>query len=189
VNAVQEDKVIFSMNASFHIEEPGPEHQDLFPEEALALLDQYDKLGSSQTQGEKRLTYGNFETTPNIREIMTGTLPKSQSRGHWFRATDAVPASVNYQQAALAYISDLGPTGAMVLPHGLSLSRDIQAASLDHALWFHSNDFDIQDWLYCSLHSDRAHGARGLSRGSIFNRDGKLIASLAQEGLIRPRQK
>jgi acyl-CoA thioesterase-2 len=85
----------------------------------------------------------------------------------------------------LAYASDYGLLGAALLPHGRSfLQRDLQAASLDHALWFH-RPFDAHEWLLYTMDGPSASGALGFTRGTLHTRDGRLVASVAQEGLIR----
>ena len=89
------------------------------------------------------------------------------------------------QQAVLAYASDYGLLGAALLPHGRSfLQRTMQAASLDHALWFH-RPFRADEWLLYTMDGPSAYGARGFTRGSLHTQDGRLVASAAQEGLIR----
>jgi len=92
-------------------------------------------------------------------------------------------------QALLAYASDHGLLITATLPHGLSLLRgDMQLASLDHAMWFH-RDFRIDDWLLYQVESSSVGGSRAIARGSVFTRDGVLVASTMQEGLMRVRQK
>ena len=98
------------------------------------------------------------------------------------------PTTRCVHRALLAYASDHGLLRAAMLPHGLSfMSGQVRAASLDHAMWFH-RDFRIDDWLLYVLDSPSASGARGLCRGSIFTRDGRLVASTAQEGMLRVRR-
>jgi acyl-CoA thioesterase-2 len=104
----------------------------------------------------------------------------------WFRATGPVPADTATQQAVLAYASDMSLLDTALLPHGVSWGGDVQLASLDHAMWFH-RPFRVDDWLLYAQDSPSASGARGFNRGAIYTRDGKLAASVAQEGLMRPR--
>ena len=104
----------------------------------------------------------------------------------WLKTRDAVPDSGDIHRALLAYVSDLSLLDTSLLPHGRSIFSRVQVASLDHAMWFH-RPFRVDDWLLYSQDSPAAFGARGFSRGLIFTRDGTLIASVAQEGLIRPR--
>ena len=91
-----------------------------------------------------------------------------------------------FSQALLAYASDASLLSTSLLPHGKSIFSNLQVASLDHAMWFH-RPFRFDDWLLYAQDSPSASGARGFNRGAIFSRDGTLIASVAQEGLIRPR--
>jgi len=105
----------------------------------------------------------------------------------WFRAVAPVRDDPRLHQVMLAYASDMVLLGTSLLPHGLHfLMGKMQTASLDHALWLHE-DFRIDDWLLYSTDSPWAGHGRGFTRGSIFTRQGKLIASVAQEGLIRQR--
>jgi acyl-CoA thioesterase-2 len=103
----------------------------------------------------------------------------------WMRAVGSMPDAILDHQAVLAYASDYGLLATAVQPHGLTIrSPQLQAASLDHAVWFHRN-FRMDDWLLYVMDSPAASGARGFTRGSIFTREGKLVASTAQEGLLR----
>ncbi len=103
----------------------------------------------------------------------------------WFRLTDRVGDSPDLHQALLAYASDFQLLGTATYPHGISYYQpNVQMASLDHALWFH-RPFRADDWLLYSIDSPSAQSSRGLARGQIYSRDGVLIASTAQEGLIR----
>ena len=96
-----------------------------------------------------------------------------------------MPDRPSLHQNLLAFVSDYELLGASTLPHGLPFGRGlVQMASLDHALWFH-RDFKVDDWLLYALDSPNAAGARGFSRGQFFTRDGTLVASSAQEGLVR----
>ncbi|HVY42381.1 MAG TPA: acyl-CoA thioesterase II, partial [Hyphomicrobiaceae bacterium] len=105
----------------------------------------------------------------------------------WMRANGKLPGAFPLHQCVLAYASDFTLLDTALIAHGkLWFDRDIQLASLDHALWFH-RPFRADEWLLYSQDSPSAHGARGLCRGSVFTRDGVLVASVAQEGLIRRR--
>jgi len=105
----------------------------------------------------------------------------------WVRATGPVPDDRYYQAAILAYLSDMTLLDTSLYPHGTSIfDQTIQVASLDHSMWFH-RPTKLDDWLLYTQDSPSASGARGLTRGSLFTRDGTLIASVAQEGLIRKR--
>ena len=102
----------------------------------------------------------------------------------WFRAAGPVPD--NLCQPLLAFASDATLLSTSLLPHGKSIFSNLQVASLDHAMWFH-RPFRFDDWMLYAQDSPSASGARGFNRGAIFTRDGTLVASVAQEGLIRPR--
>jgi acyl-CoA thioesterase-2 len=103
----------------------------------------------------------------------------------WIRAVDALPDNPVLHQNLLTYVSDYELLGTAILPHALSFTRDSMImASLDHALWFH-NEVKMDEWLLYAMESPNASGARGLARGQIFTQDGRLVASTAQEGLMR----
>jgi len=190
VYALQNDQIIFSMGASFHISEDGFEHQDKLPESALKLLDDYELARSKGTLSDGRFAYGNFEVQPTFQQLIKQhEKTKPSSSGYWFRATDKIPEKISYQKAALAYISDLGPTATIAAPHDYKFASELQVASLDHAVWFHSNSLNLNDWHYYSISSNRSKGARGLARTSIFTKEGELVASSSQEGLVRIRRK
>jgi acyl-CoA thioesterase-2 len=106
----------------------------------------------------------------------------------WFRAVGALPDEEMLHRRLLAYVSDFFLLDTATLPHGTSLLRpDLVMASIDHALWFH-RPLRVDDWLLYAIESPSASGARGFSRASVFARDGRLVASAAQEGLVRQRR-
>ena len=106
----------------------------------------------------------------------------------WFRADGELPDDPQLHKYLLAYASDFGLLTTSMLPHGKSVwQKDMQVASLDHALWFH-NDLRADDWLLYAMDSPWAGNSRGFSRGSVYNRAGQLVASVTQEGLIRHRK-
>ncbi len=107
------------------------------------------------------------------------------SRQVWFRTTGKIPDGESLHRVLLAYVSDFYLLDTAALPHGLSFfSSKIIMASIDHAMWFH-RPLRVDDWLLYALDSPSASGARGFGRGSVFSRDGRLVASTAQEGLVR----
>jgi acyl-CoA thioesterase-2 len=126
-----------------------------------------------------------FEFRPVVPIKLLNPTKQPPQQYIWFRTMAPVPDDDHLARCLLAYASDyhLLPTAA--LPHGISLLQgNVQMASLDHAMWFHRH-VRLNDWMLYSIDSPNASSARGLSRGSIFSRDGTLIASTAQEGVIR----
>ena len=124
-----------------------------------------------------------------VRPVEPRSLARPTKRApyylHWFRAAAPLGDDLDVHRAVLAFASDMGLLGASMLPHGVSwVSSAIQTASLDHALWFHE-DFRADDWLLYATDSPWSGHTRGFNRGQIFSRDGRLVASVAQEGLIR----
>lgn len=193
VTAIQHGQAVFNMSASFHRREAGIEHQAAMPD-----VPPPDELPS-----ELELIRARADRIPtDLRPVLTqdrpidfrlidadpfDATPRSPVRQLWVRAIGAMPDDLLAHQAVLAYASDYGLLAAAVQPHGLTI-RDptLQAASLDHALWLH-RDFRIDDWLLYTMDSPAAAGARGFARGSVYTRDGQLVASVAQEGLLRIR--
>ena len=113
--------------------------------------------------------------------------PTPPRRQLWYRAVDKLPDDPALHRYLLAYASDYSFVTTSLRPHGVTwLTPGMQVASLDHVMWFHQ-DFRVDEWLLHVIDSPAAHGARGLVRGRVFTRDGRLVASTAQEGLIRLR--
>ena len=111
--------------------------------------------------------------------------PRPPHRCIWIRSPGALPDNPVYHQGALAYASDYGLLSTALQPHGRTVrDTDVMAASLDHSLWFH-RPFRADEWLLYSLDSPVTHGARGFAAGTFFTRDGQIVASAAQEGVIR----
>ena len=192
VTAIQHGKVIFFCAASFQEEEAGAEHQlsmpevpapedlepqDPLPAQVLAKLPvKVQRWLDRSGPFEFRHVYPRDELRPPKR-------PPFQQM--WFRLTGPVDDTPALHRALLAYASDFQLLGTATFPHGISYYQpNVQMASLDHALWFH-RPFRVDDWLLYSLDSPSAQGARGLARGQIFDRAGRLVASTAQEGMIR----
>jgi acyl-CoA thioesterase-2 len=192
VVAIQHGEPIFNFAASFQVHEPGGEHQidmpdvakpeDLSPPETLPA----EELAKMPVKLQRWLARkGAFEfryVTPR-NELKPIKRPPYQQI--WFRLIDRAPDDDAVHRALLAYASDFHLIGTAMLPHGISyLQHNVQVASLDHALWFH-RPFRADEWLLYACDSPSAQGARGLTRGMIYSRDGRLVASTAQEGLIR----
>jgi acyl-CoA thioesterase-2 len=192
VTAIQHGQPIFVLACSFQEPEPGGEHQisapevpkpedlpetpPLSPETLAQLPPKMQRWLSRRGPFEFRPVYPRDELNPTKRP------PYQQV---WFRLPAELPDEEPLHRALLAYASDFHLIGTTTFPHGISyLQPNVQMASLDHAMWFH-RAFKASDWLLYSCDSPTAQGARGLARGSIYDRDGRLVASTAQEGLIR----
>ncbi|GGE28666.1 acyl-CoA thioesterase II [Agaricicola taiwanensis] len=195
VVAIQHGKAIFSMSASFQVEEEGYEHQiampDVTPPEKLPGEEELKALFMSKVPEPVRgyfLRERPIEVRPVELERYTSNAPREPRQHVWIKATGPLPDDPAIHQCVLAYASDMTLLDTSLVAHGKSIfGNDIQAASLDHALWFH-RPFRADDWLLYAQDSPFTGGARGMTRGSIFTRDGRLVASVAQEGLIRPRR-
>ena len=196
VVAVQHGQPIFNFAASFQKPEPGVEHQVAMPDVpkpedivAPAPVDP-EQLSHVTAKLQRWMAQrGPFE----FRQVDPRdeiNVPKRPPIQHvWFRLVDRIADDPVLHRALLAYASDFHLIGTTTLPHGISYLRgNVMVASLDHAMWFH-RPFRIDEWLLYSCDSPTMQGARGLARGSIFTRDGVLVASTAQEGLIRLMEK
>ncbi len=195
VVAIQHGEAIFNLAASFQVPEPGFEHQEPMPEvpppEALPtdqerLLANLDRLPPILMQ--RAVAERPFEMRTNEVEDPVDPRPgQPAERSMWFKAIHAPPDDPSIHQALLAYASDYSFLTTALKPHGVGwLSRGMQVASIDHVMWFHQ-PFRADEWLLHVMESPKTHGARGLVRGSVYTRDGRLVASSAQEGLIRRR--
>lgn len=190
VVAIQNGQQIFHMSASFQIPEEGLEHQVEMPEvpapESLPV--RADWINSPLLTERQRRFFDRvrpFDIRPVGMERLLDGLPKEPNLQIWFRAVDELPDGQALHRSLLAYVSDYYLLMTATLPHGVPFpSSNIRFASIDHAMWFHRN-VRVDDWLLYSTDSPSSSGARGLSRGSIFSRDGTLVASTAQEGLMR----
>lgn len=190
--AIQKGRAIFSMSASFQVEEQGFEHQDKPPEvpgpeelvSELAMARKVKELIPESVRA--KLT---CDRPIEIRTVNPDNpfAPRKRKpdRYAWLKTIDRLPDEPIIHKYLLTYASDFGLVGTALYPHGHTYWESaMQVASLDHSMWFHS-DFRIDDWLLYAMHSPSASGARGLNHGQIFNGEGKLVASVAQEGLIR----
>src|SRR6202011_4424301 len=196
VVAIQHGHAIFSMSVSFHMHEPGLSPQvpmpdvprpDSLPNEAELR----QTLLASMPEPVRR--YYERERPIELRPVeFERYLGKKidNARFHvWIRTTGSLPDDPAIHQCVLAYASDLTLLDVALVPHGRSVfDRRIIAASLDHGLWFH-RPFRADQWLLYAQDSPNLSGARGFSRGLIFTREGTLVASVAQEGLLRERAK
>jgi acyl-CoA thioesterase II len=196
VVAIQHGHAIFTMAVSFHVAEGGLSHQAKMPDvakpEALPNEAQLkERIWPLMPEPVRR--YYERERPIELRPVEMGRyLGEKNPDGRfnvWIRATGRLPDSPAIHQCVLAYASDMMLLDAALIPHGKSVfSEDIMAASLDHALWFH-RPFRADEWLLYAQDSPNLADSRGFSRGLIFSRDGTLIASVAQEGLLRHRRR
>jgi len=191
--AIQHGKEILNMLASFHIDEKSWKHQHPMPEipgpETLASRTELRQKNVDRVSESRRAEF--LRPRPiDIREVAPQDFfdPKSASDVNhlWFRMQGAAGQSAAMQHCLLAYASDMNLLGSAMRPHGLTWFRgDVMTASLDHAMWFHA-PVHFDQWHLYSMDSPFAGGARGFNRGSVYDADGKLVASVAQEGLMRP---
>lgn len=195
VKAIQHGTIIFAMSVSFHKAEAAFEHQarmpDVPPPEKLAsateLIRQFiDQLPKSMAEYWRRERP--IEMKPVDMSRYLSRQPAEPQQHIWIRSNGLLSDDLRLHQCVLAYASDFTLLDTALIAHGRVLfDPDIQLASLDHAMWLH-RPFRADDWLLYAQDSPSTHGARGLCRGSFFTRDGRLVASVAQEGLIRHRQ-
>jgi len=194
VVAIQHGQPIFTMSASFAAAEEGLEHQSAMPDvpapESLRSEEEWRKEMLAQLPEQARawfLRARPIELRP-VDPLNRFAEGKHRPRQIvWFRAAGPLPDSPALHQCVLAYASDMTLLDTSLLPHGFTLfSGDLQLASLDHAMWFH-RPFHADEWLLYVQESPSASGSRSFNRGEIFRRDGVLVASVAQEGLVRLR--
>jgi acyl-CoA thioesterase-2 len=198
VTAIQKEKSIFILAASFHIKEDGFEHQTDFdpnikqPEELLSWDDMLAQFGDFLPKSTKEFLSVKrpieFKPLRVPNPLDPKDLPATEQV--WFRLKgEKKDLDYRTKQEILTYISDYNVLNAAFNPNGSKFSfANTQSASLDHSMWFF-RDFEFDDWMLFSAASPNAFGARGLAKGNIFTRDGKLVASFAQEGLLRPKKK
>jgi acyl-CoA thioesterase-2 len=195
VIAIQNGEPIFTFSSSFHAAEPGLDHQSAMPEvpapEALPDWSRPSPEVAERLPEKMRrflVRERPFELRPVEPTDYLAPKPAPPSQHIWLRTTGKLPDDPHLHRCLLAYISDFNLLSTSTRPHATDFSsEDLVMASIDHAMWFH-RDFRIDDWLLYSMDSPSASGARGFSRGSIYDRSGRLVASTAQEGLVRVRQ-
>ena len=193
VVAIQHGKQILNMSASFHVTEPGWDYQHPMPAvdgpEGILNRDQLRDQAADQIPEKLRSDF--LRPRPiEIREIAPRDFFKpevAEDTNHlWFRMPAAKGTSPQMQHILLAYASDMNLLGSSLRPHGLTWFRnEVMTASLDHAMWFHG-PITFEDWHLYTMDAPFTGGARGFNRGAIYNQDGRLVASTAQEGLMRP---
>ena len=192
VVAVQHGRPMFNMAASFQAPEEGVQHQAEIPDvsgpEGLADVSDVpgDILETLPLEMRRFLTRSRpVEMRPVDPIDLTKRAPRDPVRRVWIRTVDKLPDDPDLHRNLLAYLSDYQLVGTATLPHGIRWEQgNVQMASLDHAMWFH-RPFRADEWLLYAIESPNASGARGLATGRFFKPDGTLVASVAQEGLIR----
>ena len=192
VTAIQHGQPILIFASSFQKSEPGVEHQFNMPEvpqpddvapTAPPPPEVLEKLPAKMQRWLSRM--GPFEMRPIYPRDEFNPPKRPPYQQVWLRLVDKIDDSPELHRAMLAYASDFYLLGTNTFPHGISYYQpNVQMASLDHAMWFH-RPFRVDEWMLYSLDSPTAQNARGLARGLIYARDGTLVASVAQEGLIR----
>jgi acyl-CoA thioesterase-2 len=194
VRAIQHSRAIFSMSASFHKAEDGYDHQNQMP--AVPPPDSLprakDLVAAMLAHLPENLrAYWNREHAIDVRIVdpsrYTSREPRAAEQAVWLKTNGRLPDTPHLHQAVLAYASDFTLLDTALVAHGkLLFDRDLQLASLDHAMWFH-RPLRADDWLLYAQDSPTAFGARGYCRGAIYDTCGRLVASTVQEGLMRKR--
>lgn len=190
VTATQRDKPIFVLAASFHVGEPGFSHQD--PKPSAAPPAGLPALTGSAGGAFGLMTgeWGDLDVRwggPPLGKDMAVGPGASADNQLWLRTVDKLPDDLAIHASVLGYASDFLLLTASLLPHQrMMFSPDLMVTSLDHAIWFH-RPFRLDDWLLYQSHSPSAESGRGLVLGSLYTQDGVLVASTAQEGLLRQR--
>ena len=194
VKAIQHGRAIFAMSASFHKAEDSYDHQSTMPAvpppEDLPSVKQLVQQMMTKLP-ENMQAYWNREHPIDVRIVDASRYasrdPRPAQQAVWLKANGPLPDDEHMHRAVLAYASDFTLLDTALVAHGkLLFDRDVQLASLDHAMWFH-RPFRADDWLLYAQDSPTAFGARGYCRGAIYDRQGRLVASAVQEGLMRKR--
>ncbi len=196
VKASQAGKVILSMTASFHIQEEGFEHYDPIPnvpgpECFESEWDLHQKHSNELPEKIRELFLAERPIERRIVENQNPFRPRHgiAKRHVWLKSIASLPDEELVHQSMLAYATDYGFLDTALVPHGISLGNPyLNIASLDHSIWFH-RPFRLDEWLLYVADSPSAAGARGFVRGQIFNKEGVLVASTVQEGLLRYTKK
>ena len=194
--ASQYGKAIFTVTASFHSTEPGFSHQPAMPSvpapESLPLSDspprELVKRDAQTLAGNSdNPLLSDFDVRNASDTVLYDTKIQEPKTAYWFKSRYSLPEQNHFHHCALAYLSDIGLLASSLLPHPTALFKgDVMVASIDHAMWFHTSDFRVDDWLLYCIESPWAGGARGFGVSRVYTRDGVLVASASQEGLIRP---
>jgi acyl-CoA thioesterase-2 len=189
VTAIQHGQAIFNLSVSFHVKEEGPAHQSPMPDapDPETITPELDLIRERAATIPEPLRSVLTQDRPiDVRPVEPqGDEMRLPLRRAWFRAVGRLPDDLTTHQAVLAYASDYGLLVTALQPHGIRYrAPGLQLASLDHSLWMH-RPFRADEWLLYTTDSPVTSGARGFVRGTIHSRSGELVASVAQEGLIR----
>ncbi len=196
VSAIQKGEIIFTGIASFQADEPGFAHQVQMPEvpgpdglpDHIELILNNPALEIPERVRERLQGRKAIQFRPVGMQNPVDPRPQEPFQQLWLRTDGPLPDNRALHRYLLAYASDFFLVATALLPHAASLwAKDIQLASLDHAIWFH-REVKADEWLLYSLESPWAGNARGLARGHFFNQAGELVATVAQEGLMRKRE-
>ena len=191
--ARQHGRPIFYLTASFHVDEPGFDHQEAMPdvpapEDCPSMGDVYRAATGRDDDRSWEREWAALDVRYAADSRPRGALvdPARPARTQiWIKAAGPMPDDRVVNTCVLTYFSDLTLLGVSLVPHGVIISsRRIQPASLDHSMWFH-RDFQADEWMLYDQESPSASGARGFALGRVFTRAGALVASVAQEGLVR----
>jgi acyl-CoA thioesterase II len=192
VVAIQHGRPIFNMTASFQVPEQGLDHSVDMPQvegpEGVPDVRELtpDLLDRIPEKMRRFLTHDRpFEFRP-IEPVHVVSPPRADPRRHiWIKTVDTLPDDPDLHRNVLAYVSDYQLVATATLPHGIHFAEgNVQLASIDHAMWFH-RPFRADEWLLYAMESPNASGGRGFALGRFFTRDGALVASTAQEGVVR----
>ncbi|MFQ5417456.1 MAG: acyl-CoA thioesterase [Myxococcota bacterium] len=192
VIAIQHGRVIFHLETSFHRPEEGPLHQDTMPEapEPESLPSWHERLEPKLVHAPEEMRRWVMRPRPIDCRYVTDIDPIAPEKGPprllvWIRADGVLADDPLLQRCVVAYASDMTLLDVAALPHAISwVDPSYQIASLDHAMWFH-HDFRADEWLLYAQDSPAAAGGRGFAMGRLFTRDGQLVVSVVQEGLMR----
>ena len=191
VVARQDGVAIFNSSISFHIEEPGLSHQGEPPlvpppEDLETDYDRWSRYARENPGKVEAPLLHPIERRPVRQRDFLNPQPQEPQQQVWVRALGSLGDELCRHQTVLAFMSDFALLGTALLPHPYTgMSKDLQSASLDHAIWFH-RPFKADEYLLYCMDSPIANGARGFSRGAFYTREGLLVASTAQESLLRP---
>jgi acyl-CoA thioesterase II len=190
VSAIQHGRTIFTLSASFHIAEPGPEHSDPIPEvpapeDIPRTVDRLEKLLGPLPAGLRDNPIDLRSVGPLTVEAERDPALRTTRNLVWLRVDGELPDDPLLHVCLMTYASDMTLLDSVLLGHGLSwVDGRTTGASLDHAMWFH-RPFRADRWLLYAQESPVAAGARGLARGEVFTAEGQLVVSVVQEGLVR----